>query len=242
MSNTPTAHIGARPEDIANVVLMPGDPKRSRFIAENFLEGARLVNDLRGVQGYTGSYRGRRVTVMASGMGMPSMGIYSYELFSFFGVEAIMRIGTVGGMSERVRVRDLILGMGASTDSAFATQYHLPGSFAPLCSYPLLSAATAIAEREGMRYHVGNLLSTDVFYWDDPTDNERWRHLGILGVEMEAAALYMNAARTGKQALAICTVSNHLVTGEETTAAERETTFTDMMTLALETALTVKEG
>ena len=242
MSNTPTAHIGATAADIANVVLMPGDPKRSRFIAENFLEGARLVNDLRGVQGYTGSYRGRRVTVMASGMGMPSMGIYSYELFSFFGVEAILRIGTVGGMSPRVKVRDLLLGLGASTDSAFAAQYHLPGSFAPLCSYPLLSAAAAIAEREEMRYHVGNLLSTDVFYWDDPEDNKRWQRLGILGVEMEAAALYMNAARTGKQALAICTVSNHLLTGEETTAAERETTFTDMMTLALETALTVKEG
>ena len=239
MSNTPTAHIGARREEIAPVVLMPGDPKRSRFIAENFLEGARLVNDLRGVQGYTGSYRGTPVTVMASGMGMPSMGIYSYELFSFFDVSAIIRVGTVGGMSDRVRVRDLILGMGASTDSNFAAQYHLPGSFAPLCSYPLLSAAVRVAEEKGMRYHVGNLLSTDVFYWDDPKDNARWQRLGILGVEMEAAALYMNAARLSKQALAVCTVSNHLLTGEETTALERETTFTDMMTVALETARTV---
>ncbi len=242
MSNTPTAHIGACPEEIANVVLMPGDPKRSRFIAENFLENATLFNDLRGVQGYTGTYRGRRVSVMASGMGMPSMGIYSYELFSFFGVEAILRIGTVGGMHPDVRVRDLILGMGASTDSSFAAQYHLPGTFAPLASYPLLSAAAEIAKARGMRYHVGNLLSTDVFYGDAPEDNEKWRRMGVLGVEMEAAALYMNAARTGKQALAVCTVSNHLLTGEETTAAERETTFTDMMTLALETALTVKEG
>ena len=239
MSNTPTAHIGASKEDIASVVLMPGDPKRSRFIAENFLEGARLINDLRGVQGYTGLYRGERVSVMASGMGMPSMGIYSYELFSFFDVAAIIRVGTVGGMSERVRVRDLILGMGASTDSSFAAQYHLPGSFAPLCSYPLLSEAVRVAEEKGMRYHVGNLLSTDVFYWDEPTDNARWQRLGILGVEMEAAALYMNAARLGKQALAVCTVSNHLLTGEETTAEERETTFTDMMTVALEVARTV---
>ena len=241
MPNAPTAHIGATPDKVANVVLMPGDPKRSRFIAENFLEGAVLFNDLRGVQGYTGTYRGRRVSVMASGMGMPSMGIYSYELFTAFGVQAILRVGTVGGMAEEVRVRDLILGMGASTDSAFAAQYHLPGSFAPLCSYPLLSAAARVAEERGMRYHVGNLLSTDVFYWDDPDDNERWRRLGILGVEMEAAALYMNAARCQKQALAVCTVSNHLLTGEETTAAERETTFTDMMTVARETALTVAE-
>ena len=241
MPKAPTAHIGATPDQIANVVLMPGDPKRSRFIAENFLEGAVLFNDLRGVQGYTGTYRGRRVSVMASGMGMPSMGIYSYELFTAFGVEAILRVGTVGGMAEEVRVRDLILGMGASTDSAFAAQYHLPGSFAPLCSYPLLSAAARVAEERGMRYHVGNLLSTDVFYWDTPEDNARWCRLGVLGVEMEAAALYMNAARCRKQALAVCTVSNHLLTGEETTAAERETTFTDMITVALETALTVAE-
>ena len=241
MSNTPTAHIGARKEDIASVVLMPGDPKRSRFIAENFLENAVLFNDLRGVQGYTGLYRGKRVSVMASGMGMPSMGIYSYELFSFFDVKAILRIGTIGGMSERVGVRDIILGMGASTDSAFATQYHLPGTYAPLASFSLLSAAAHIAGERGIRAHVGNILSTDVFYWDEPTDNARWQKLGILGVEMEAAALYMNAARLGKEALAICTVSNHLLTGEETTAEERERGFTDMMNLALETALTVED-
>ena len=241
MSHAPTAHIGAEKSAVANVVLMPGDPKRSRFIAENFLENAVLFNDLRGVQGYTGTYRGRRVSVMASGMGMPSMGIYSYELFSFFDVDAILRIGTVGGMSERVKVRDIILGMGASTDSAFAAQYHLPGTYAPICSFPLLSAAERIARERGICAHVGNLLSTDVFYWDEPTDNERWRRLGILGVEMEAAALYMNAARTGKEALAICTVSNHLLTGEETPAEERERGFTNMMTLALETALTVPE-
>lgn len=241
MSDTPTAHIAAKRGEIANVVLMPGDPKRSRFIAENFLENAVLVNDLRGVQGYTGSYRGKRVTVMASGMGMPSMGIYSHELFSRYDVEAILRVGTVGGMNDAVKVRDLILGMGASTDSAFAAQYHLPGTFAPLCSYPLLASAVGVCEKKHMPYHVGNLLSTDVFYWDTPEDNAKWQRLGILGVEMEAAALYMNAARLGRQALAICTVSNHLLTGEETTAAERETTFTDMMTVALEVACTVKE-
>lgn len=241
MSNTPTAHIGARKEDIAGVVLMPGDPKRSRFIAENFLENAVLFNDLRGVQGYTGLYRGKRVSVMASGMGMPSMGIYSYELFSFFDVRAILRIGTIGGMSKAVAVRDIILGMGASTDSAFATQYHLPGTYAPLASFRLLSSAERIARERGIRAHVGNILSTDVFYWDEPNDNARWQKLGILGVEMEAAALYMNAARLGKEALAICTVSNHLLTGEETTAQERERGFTDMMNLALETAITVED-
>ncbi len=241
MSDGFSLHIPAKKSEVANVVLLPGDPKRARFIAESFLEGAVLFNDLRGVSGYTGTYRGRRISVMASGMGMPSMGIYSHELFTSFDVDAILRVGTVGGMSEAVKLRDLILGMGASTDSSFATQYHLPGTFAPLASFSLLSAAAAIAEERGMRYHVGNLLSTDVFYWDEPSDNEKWRKMGILGVEMEAAALYMNAARTGKEALAICTVSNHLLTGEETPAKDRENTFTDMIALALEVALTVKE-
>ncbi len=238
----PTAHIAATPAELGRVVLMPGDPLRSRFIAENFLTGAALFNNLRGVQGYTGTYRGVRLSVMASGMGMPSMGIYSYELFNFFDVAAIIRIGTAGAMQQEVRVRDLVLGMGACTDSAYAAQYHLPGTFAPLASYSLLSKAVKIAELKKARFHVGNLLSADVFYGDCPEDNERWQRMGVLAVEMEAAALYMNAAKAKKQALAICTISNHLLTGEETTAKERETTLTDMITLALETAAAEAES
>ncbi len=236
MLNCPTAHIGAKKEEVAPIVLMPGDPKRSRFIAEHFLTDARLFNDIRGVQGYTGLYRESRVSVMASGMGMPSMGIYSYELFSAFDVQAIIRIGSAGGMLPSVKVRDLVFGMGASTDSCFGNQYGFHGQFAPIASYRLLSAAVEVAKEKGVRYHVGNLLSSDVFYGDDPEENARWTKMGVLGVEMESAALYMNAARLGKEALCICTVSNHLLTGEETTALERETTFKDMMSVALETA------
>ncbi len=235
-----TPHIAAAPSDIAKTVLMPGDPKRSRYIAENFLTDAFLFNDLRGVQGYTGLYRGERVSVMASGMGMPSMGIYSYELFRFFEVERILRIGTAGGMVPAVAVRDLVLGMGACTDSDFAAQYRLPGSFAPIASFSLLKTAVALAEQRGWRAHVGNLLSSDLYYGEDTTANERWTRFGVLAVEMEAAALYLNAARLGKQALAICTVSNHLLTGEEMSAAEREQNLNEMITLALEVAVACK--
>ena len=239
---TPTPHINAAPGDIAETVLMPGDPHRSRFIAENFLTGARLFNDLRGVQGYTGLYEGKRVSVMASGMGMPSMGIYSYELFAFFGVETVLRVGSCGGMQPKVALRDVILGQGACTDGSFARQYRLPGTFAPLGDFGLLRTAAVISEEMGLRYHVGNLLSSDYFYKDEEglspaeTATARWAKMGVLAVEMEAAALYMNAARLGKRALAICTVSDHLLTGESTTGEERATTFTDMMRLALEIA------
>lgn len=221
---------------------MPGDPQRAQFIAENYLIAPRLVNNVRGVQGYTGSYKGVPVSVMASGMGMPSMGIYSYELFQFFEVENILRIGSAGALSEKLRVRDIVLGMGACTNSNFAAQYHLPGMFAPICSYDLLHACTATAQREQIPVHVGNLLSSDTFYNDDAdlpaglTSNRAFAKMGVLAVEMEAAALYMNAARCGKNALAICTVSDHIVTGETTTADERRATFRDMMRLALETA------
>lgn len=232
----PTPHINAKPGDFAKTVLMPGDPLRSKFIAENFLTDARLVNNVRGVQGYTGSYGGKKVSVMASGMGMPSMGIYSYELFNVFGVENIIRIGSCGALSERVRIRDIIIGMGACTNSNFASQYRLNGTFAPICDYELMSRAVSECGRLGARFHVGNIVSTDTFYSADQTLNAQFAGMGVLGAEMEAAALYMTAAYSKKRALAICTVSDHILTGEATTAAERETSFTQMMEVALKTA------
>ena len=245
MSNYPTPHINATPEDFAATVLMPGDPLRAKFIAENFLDGARLVNNVRGIQGYTGTYRGVPVSVMASGMGMPSIGIYSYELFNFFGVENIIRVGSAGGMSEKVHVRDIVIGMGACTDSNYASNYHLPGTFAPIADYGLLRAAIEQADKMKLSYHVGNVLSSDVFYGDSEGVPEGmqtralWAKMGVLAVEMESAALYMNAARAGKRGLGIFTVSDHLVTGEATTAEERQNTFTDMMKLSLETAISM---
>ena len=238
-----TPHIAANLGDFAKTVLMPGDPLRSRFIAREFLTGARQVNNVRGVEGYTGTYRGYPVSVMASGMGMPSIGIYSHELFGVFGVDNILRVGSAGGISPAVSVRDVILGMGACTDSSYAHTFRLPGSFAPICDYDLLSCAVQTAKEKGLSVKVGNLLSTDVFYADEEglpkTDRAAaiWGKMGVLAVEMEAAALYMNAARAGKRALAVCTVSDHLVTGESLPAEARETTFTDMITLALETAI-----
>lgn len=234
--NYPTPHINAKPGDFAKTVLMPGDPLRSKFIAENFLTDARLVNNVRGVQGYTGSYDGKKVSVMASGMGMPSMGIYSYELFNVFGVENIIRIGSCGALSERVRIRDIVIGMGACTNSNFASQYRLNGTFAPICDFELMSRAVSECERLGARFHVGNIVSTDTFYSADQTLNAQFAGMGVLGAEMEAAALYMTAAYSKKRALAICTVSDHILTGEATTAAERETSFTQMMEVALKTA------
>jgi len=230
--NYPTPHINASPDDFAKTVLMPGDPLRAKFIAENFLQNAKLVNNVRGIQGYTGDYNGTRVSVMASGMGMPSMGIYSYELYNFFGVDNIIRIGSAGAMQENIRVRDIVIGMGACTNSNYASQYNLPGTFAPVCSYELLKKCTETAQDLGLRYHVGNLLSSDTFYGGD---SSAFAKMGVMAVEMEAAALYMNALACGKNALAICTVSDHLITGEATTAEERQTSFTDMMTLALKT-------
>ena len=237
----PTPHINARPEDFARTVLMPGDPLRAKFIAENYLDKAKLVNNVRGIQGYTGEYRGVRVSVMASGMGMPSIGIYSYELFNFFGVENIMRIGSAGGMQKDICVRDIVIGQGASTNSNFAAQYRLSGSFSAIASYTMLREAVAACEKLGARYHVGNLLSSDTFYGDDPDASGRWAAMGIMAVEMEAAALYMNAARAGKNALAICTISDHLLTHEATTAEERQNSFTQMMEVALETAVALEK-
>ena len=237
MNAYPTPHINATPADFAKTVLMPGDPLRSKFIAENFLEGAKLINNVRGIQGYTGTYKGERVSVMASGMGMPSIGIYSYELYNFFGVENIMRIGSAGGISENVKMRDIIIGIGACTTSNYAVQFGLEGTYAPIASYDMLKVAVEECERIGASYSVGNLLSSDIFYNADPSAREKWTRMGVLGVEMEAAALYMNAAYAGKNALAICTVSDHLLTGEATTALERQNSFTEMMEVALNTAI-----
>lgn len=242
MANYPTPHINAVPGDFGQTVLMPGDPLRSQYIAETYLEDAKLVNNVRGIQGYTGFYKGTRVSVMASGMGMPSMGIYSHELYNVFGVENIMRIGSAGAIQPHIRLRDIVLGQGACTDSRWASQYHLAGDFAPICSFHMLKTAVDLAEEMGLPYHVGNLLSSDRFYGDDAglpeclQANTGWQKMGVMAIEMEAAALYMNAARCGKNALAICTVSDHILTGEVTTSEERQNSFTQMMELALETA------
>ena len=238
-----TPHINANVNDFAKTVLMPGDPKRSKFIAENFLENARLVNDVRGVQGYTGTYKGVPVSVMASGMGMPSIGIYSYELFNFFDVENIIRVGSCGAYLPQVKVRDIVIGQAACTDSNFANQFGLNGSFAPIADYSLLEKAVSVCREQKYNFHVGNIFSSDIFYGDleNLPDYEKplnkWGKMGVLAVEMEAAALYMNAARSGKKALCICTVSDSLVTGEELSAEERQNSFREMITVALETAI-----
>jgi purine-nucleoside phosphorylase len=238
MSNIPTPHITCEKGAFAPTVLMPGDPLRSKFIAETFLENPVLVNNTRGVQGYTGTWHGKPVSVMASGMGMPAIGIYSYELYNFYGVENIIRIGSAGGMREDVRLRDLVFGMGTCTNSNFAAHFELHGTYAPIASYELLAAAVAQADKLGARYHVGNLLSSDLFYNEDAEEaNAGWRKMGVYAVEMEAAALYMTAARAGKRALAICTISDHLLTHESCSAEEREKTFTTMMEVALNTAV-----
>ena len=238
MSNPyPTPHINAVPGDFGKTVLMPGDPLRSKFIAETYLENLKLVNNVRGVQGYTGLYKGVPVSVMASGMGMPSIGIYSYELFNFFGVENILRVGSAGAISEKLKVRDIVLAQGACTNSAYGAQFGCRGTFAPIADYSLLKSAAEIAEDRSLRYQVGNVLSSDTFYDADPTANKPWMDLGVLAVEMECAALYMNAAKAGKKALGILTISDHIITGEATSAEERQTTFHQMMELALEVAV-----
>ena len=234
--SAPTLHIKAERDQVAKTVLMPGDPLRSKFIAENFLESATLFNNVRGVQGYTGTWKGARVSVMASGMGMPSIGIYSYELYNGFDVENIIRIGSAGALREDVALRDIVFGMGACTNSNFGAQFHMAGTVAPVADFGLLRLAVENAERLGANIHVGNILSADTFYDDVPEDATNWNKLGVLAVEMEAAALYLNAARAGKKALAMCTISDHLLRHEGLTAEERETSFTQMMEIALDTA------
>ena len=232
----PTPHIDAVPGDFAKTVLMPGDPLRSKFIAETYFENPVLVNNVRGVQGYTGTYHGTRVSVMASGMGMPSIGIYSYELFDIFGVENIIRVGSAGAIRRDVALRDIVIGMGACTTSSFADQYGLPGTFAPIADYTLLSSAVKAAENIGARYHVGNLLSSDVFYSDAGEKELHFADLGVYATEMEAAALYMNAARLHKRALAVCTVSDQLVLGGKLSALDRQESFDEMIRIALSVA------
>lgn len=236
MSNIPTPHIGAKKEQIAKTVLMPGDPLRAKFIAENFLENAECVNTVRNMLGFTGEYQGKRVTVMGGGMGIPSIGIYSYELFNFYDVEQIIRIGSAGSINEKAKVRDVLVGIGASTDSNFGSQYGLPGTFAPIADFELARAAVETGERLGIKTVAGNILSTDIFYHDDADALKKWARMGVLAVEMEAAALYMNAAKAGKKALCLLTISDAPFTGEALSAEERQNTFTDMMKIALEIA------
>ena len=233
--SVPTPHITAKEGDFARTVLMPGDPLRSRFIAETYLDNPVLVNNTRGVQGYTGTYKGKRVSVMASGMGIPSIGIYSYELFNFYGVENIIRVGTAGGIADTVHIRDVVFGMSAYTNSNFGRQYGFDGNVAPCCSFKLLDAAVRAARGMGIEPNVGAIYSSDIFY-DESGSAKVMKKLGVLATEMEAAGLYLNAARLDKNALAICTISDHLFTGESLSAEERQTTFTQMMEIALEIA------
>ena len=234
--STPTPHISAKVGDFAKTVLMPGDPLRAKFIAETYLENAVLVNNVRGVQGYTGYYKGKRVSVMASGMGQPSIGIYSYELFKFYGVETIIRVGSCGSFSPDLHARDIIVAMGACTNGNYASQYNLPGTFCPIANFDLVRRAAEECEKAGVNYRVGNILSSDMFY-DDANSGMQWAKMGVLGVEMESAALYCNAARAGKKALCICTVSDSFIYPEEnTTAEERQLSFTKMMEIALNLA------
>ena len=233
----PTPHISAKMGEIAKTVLMPGDPLRAKFIAENFLENPKLVNNVRGVQGHTGLWKGIPVTVMASGMGMPSIGIYSWELYSFYGVENIIRVGSAGGFQDDLKLMDIVCGVGACTDSNFAHQFGLKGTFAPIADFSLLSEAVSAAKELDVPIHCGNLLSSDDFYSDGSDSHDPWKKMGVLAVEMESAALYMTAARLGKRALTICTISDHIYRPEALTSDEREKTFTKMMEIALNTAV-----
>lgn len=230
-------HIGASAGDIAETVLMPGDPLRAKFIAENFLEDAKCYTEVRGMYGFTGTYKGKRVSVQGSGMGVPSIGIYVNELISDYGVKRIMRIGSCGALHESVKIRDIILGMSASTDSCINNVTFKGMTFAPTAHYNLFSKAVEAAKKLNLPVHAGNILSTDIFYNDDPEEWKIWSRHGVLGVEMEAAALYTIAAKKGIEALTILTVSDSLVTGESTSSEERQNTFTQMMELALETAV-----
>lgn len=235
MSTTPTPHNEAKPGDIAEAVLMPGDPLRAKYIAEHYLQDAVCFNTVRNMLGYTGTYQGTRVSVMGGGMGMPSVGIYSYELYHFYGVQRIIRVGSAGGIADGIHTHDVVLAMGACTDSNYAAQYRLPGTFAPVADYGLLSRAAASAEEQKIHTAVGNVLSSDAFYSDDGDALKAWKKMGVLAVEMEAAALYMNAARCGKSALCILTISDCPLTGESLPAKERETGFNDMIKIALQT-------
>ena len=234
MNMTPTPHNAAKKGDIARKVLMPGDPLRAKYIAETYLEETKCFTTVRNMFGYTGKHKGKEISVMGGGMGMPSMGIYSYELFHFYDVETIIRIGSAGALQDDTKVMDVVIGMGACTDSNYAYQYGLPGTFAPLADYGLVKRAAEVAEEQGTPVIVGNILSSDIFYNADSTVSDKWRGMGVLGVEMEAAALYMNAAAAGKKALCMLTISDHLYREEALSAEERQLGFGRMMEIALE--------
>ena len=235
--NVPTPHISAKLGEIAETILLPGDPLRAKYIADNFLTDVQQFNTTRNMFGYTGYYNGKRISVMGTGMGCPSMGIYSYELIHFYGCKNLIRIGTAGAMQEHVKVRDIVIGMGTCTTSNYVKQFRLPGDYSCICSFDLLRKAVEKAEEKGMQYHVGNILCSDMFYTPQlPPVGTSWAEMGVLAVEMESAALYSNAAYAGVNALCILTISDSLVTGEATTAEERQTTFTKMMEIALELA------
>lgn len=231
MSNTPTPHIGAKLGDIAETVIMAGDPLRVKLMAERFLENPVCFNEVRGMLGYTGTYKGKRVSVMGHGMGMASIGIYTYELYNFYDVKTIIRVGSAGSINKDLHVGDLALAMGCCTNSNFAAQFDLPGVYAPIADFGLLRAAVDSCEKLGYKYMVGNVVSSDMFYSENP-HTDKWINMGVLAVEMEIAALYMNAARAGKRALGLLTISDHILTGEATTAEERQNTFTKMMDVA----------
>lgn len=234
----PTPHISAKKEDIAKTVLMPGDPLRAKFIAETFLESPVLVNNVRGVQGHTGTWKGVPVTVMASGMGIPAIGIYSWELYNFYDVDNIIRIGSAGAMRDDLKLMDIVAGQGACTDSNFAHQFELNGTFAPIADYTLLSNCVEAAKEKGIDMKVGNILSSDNFYSPSNCDDStKWRDMGVMAVEMEAAGLYMNAARAGKRALCICTISDHLYRSEALSSEQRQLSLTQMIEIALDTAV-----
>ena len=236
MTKIPTAHNSAKAGDFAKTVLMPGDPLRAKYIAETYLENPRQVNAVRNMFGYTGTYKGKEISVMGGGMGMPSIGIYSYELFNFYDVDQVIRIGSAGAFQDNIKLMDVVIGMGACTDSNYAYQYGLPGTFAPIADYELLNRAVETAKRQGTNVVVGNVLSSDVFYNAMSNVNDLWRDMGVLAVEMEAAALYMNAAKAGKKALCMLTISDHLYTGESLSAEDRQLGFGKMMEIALELA------
>ena len=233
MNKIPTPHIEAKEGEIAKTVIMVGDPLRAKFMAEKYLDNPTIYNQVRGMFGYTGTYKGKRVSIQGHGMGIPSIGIYTYELFNFYDVDTIIRVGSAGAIDDDLNIGDIVMGMGACTNSNYARQYNLCGTFAPIADFGLLSKAISEAERQGFRYKVGNLYSSDTFYDDDENSLKQWQKMGVLAVEMEAPALYMNAARAGKKALCICTISDCPFKNIATTSEQRQTGFTNMMEVAL---------
>ncbi|MBR4753639.1 MAG: purine-nucleoside phosphorylase [Lachnospiraceae bacterium] len=230
----PTPHNTAKKEDIAKRVLMPGDPLRAKFIAENFIDNARCVNEVRNMFAYTGTYKGEPVTIMGSGMGMPSIAIYSYELFNFYEVESIIRIGSAGAYADKLGLGDIVVAQAACTDSNFMSQYDLPGTFAPIADFGLLESAVKASREANIPVHVGNVVSSDIFYNARSDANDKWKSMGVLAVEMETAALYANAIYAGKRALGMFTISDHIYTGEAMPAKERQLGFEKMIKVALE--------